>query len=278
MAAVAFLCALAAPHVGLFRRLELTTWDIRLRLRGERPIHPALATVEIDDETVFARTRITGRSRATDTRVLVNGLQRDSVRAIGFDLLFAGPDINEPPPGTPITNDQLLAAVLARDPRVVNGFYLTLQEPDRSSLRLTASAYDPRQSTWQRFTMPLPDGVRLLSTTDEAQFDIDREITDSTYAFGHVALSQDDDGTTRALPLLIEHQGRAFPVPLVAARGARAGRRLAGHPLCERARRAAVSARTRAHPRRWQRAGAHQLSGAGQRVQDRAVASIGLPR
>jgi len=37
VAAVAFLCALAAPHIGLFRRLELTTWDIRLRLRGQRP-------------------------------------------------------------------------------------------------------------------------------------------------------------------------------------------------------------------------------------------------
>jgi CHASE2 domain-containing sensor protein len=209
VAAVAFLCALAAPHVGLFRRLELTTWDIRLRLRGERPIHPALATVEIDDPTVFTNHNQWPFAR-DQYAVLVNGLQRDRVRAIGFDLLFAGPDVNEPPLGTPITNDQLLAAVLARDPRVVNGFYMTLQEPDHGA-PAESLAYDPHQPAWKRFTMPLPEGVHLLSTTEEAQFDIDREIADSTFAFGHVALSQDDDGTTRALPLLIEHQGRAFP-------------------------------------------------------------------
>jgi len=211
VAAAAFVCALAAPHIALFRRLEQTTWDIRLRLRGERPVHPALATIEIDDQSLQANGNQWPLPR-DQYAVLVNGLQKAGVRAVGFDLLFAGPDINEPPPGTPISNDELFAAVIARDPRVVAGFYMQLQAPDRPGAPAAGSpTADPRMASWRRFTMPLPTGVQLLSSVTDAQFDLDKDIAESTFAVGHVGLSQDDDGTARALPLLMEHEGRAFP-------------------------------------------------------------------
>src|SRR5690348_3940214 len=129
LAALSFACALVAPYVGLFVRLELTTEDMRLRLRGSRPVHPALLTVEIDKKTLeyfkfkwpFPRDQYA---------VLFNGLKEAGVRGVGVDLLFLGPDINPPVAGSRITNDELVAAVIDGDPRFVNGFYFPLKEAD----------------------------------------------------------------------------------------------------------------------------------------------------
>lgn len=210
LAAVSFGIALIAPHIGLFQRLELTTEDIRLRMRGERPIHPAIATVEIDERSL-ARYHNTWPFARDYYALLLNGIRNSGARVIGMDLLFIGPDINAPVDGQPITNDQLLAAVIARDPRIINGFYFPLRSPDGHDLAPPESlTVDPRRHVWQRFTMPLPEGVSLLRST-EVLFDMQEEIAESTFAVGHVGLSQDADATIRALPLLIEHQGRAFP-------------------------------------------------------------------
>ncbi len=210
LAAVAFAFALAAPHIGLFQKLELTTEDIRLRLRGQRPIHPAILTVEIDEHSL--RHNLNMWPFARDFYALLfNGLRNAGARVIGVDLLFIGPDINAPADGGPITNDQLLAAVIARDPRIINGFYFPLEESDGKNLAPPESVtVDARRRIWQRFTMPLPDGFHLLRATD-VPFDMEEEIAESTHAVGHVALSQDVDATIRALPLLIEQKGRAFP-------------------------------------------------------------------
>ena len=210
LAAIAFGFALLVPHIGLFQRLELTTEDIRLRLRGPRPIHPAIVTIEIDEETLhhYGNTWPFARDYYA---LLLNGLRGAEPRVVGMDLLFIGPDINAPADGQAITNDQLLAAVIARDPHVVNGFYFPLTQPDKKALAPRESVtVDPRRRVWQRFTMPVPDGVSLLKSTNPV-FDMEEEIAESSYAVGHVGLSQDVDGTIRALPLLIEHEGRAFP-------------------------------------------------------------------
>jgi CHASE2 domain-containing sensor protein len=212
LAAVAFaFSALLAPHIGLFQRLELTTEDIRLRLRGERPIHPAIVTIEIEEKTLF-HYRNTWPIPRDQYALLFNGLKNAGARVVGVDLLFIGQDINNPPiEGNPITNDQLLAAVIARDPRIINGFYFPLIEPDGHDLApIESLTIDPRRRIWQRFTMPLPDGVDLLHTTD-VPFDMEEEIAESSYAVGHVGLFQDVDNTIRSLPLLVNYRGRAFP-------------------------------------------------------------------
>ena len=212
LAAVSFVfSALVAPHIGLFQRLELTTEDIRLRVRGERPIHPAIVTVEIEERTLF-HYRNTWPIPRDQYALLFNGLKNAGARVVGVDLLFIGPDINNPPvEGNPITNDQLLAAVIARDPRIINGFYFPLIEPDNRDLAPEKSlTIDPRRRIWQRFTMPLPDGVDLLHTTD-VNFDMEPEVAESSSAVGHVGLFQDVDNTIRSLPLLVDYRGRAFP-------------------------------------------------------------------
>ena len=210
LGALSFTCALLAPHVGLFQRLELTTEDMRLRLRGQRPLHPAILTIEIEEKTL-ERFELKWPFPRDQYAVLFNGLKTSGARAVGVDLLFLGPDVNPPVPGNRITNDQLLAAVIDRDPRIVNAFYFPLQEADGRDLAPRKGvATEPGQETWERFTTDLPDGVTLLRTTD-VPFDMEKDIADATAEVGHVGLFQDVDGTIRALPLLIDYHGRAWP-------------------------------------------------------------------
>ncbi len=44
-ALAAFILSLFVPYIGVFRKLELTTQDARLRLRGKRPLSPAIALI-----------------------------------------------------------------------------------------------------------------------------------------------------------------------------------------------------------------------------------------
>jgi CHASE2 domain-containing sensor protein len=210
VAALAFAFALIAPHIGLFERLELTTQDIRLRLRGQRPVHPAIVTVEIDEGSLDKYENAWPLARDYYA-LLINGLRNSGARVIGMDLLFVGPDITSPVESD-ITNDQLLSAVIARDPRIINGFYFPLLAPNgREPNPAESLSVDSKRRLWQRFTMPLPEGVALLSTPEAVTFDMQEDIAESSAAVGHVGLSQDTDGTIRALPLLINHHGRAFP-------------------------------------------------------------------
>src|SRR5690348_4583346 len=210
LAALSFACALVAPHVGLFQRLELTTEDMRRRLRGQRPVHPAMLTVEIEKNTLRRYHNVWPFPR-DQYALLFNGLRDAGARVVGVDLLFIGPDINPAVEGNPISNDQLLAVILARDPRFVNGFYFPLEERDGRDLVAAESvAVDPQRRVWNRFTMPLPDGVSLLHTTD-VLFNMEPELAESSAAVGHVGLFQDVDNTIRGLPLLVNYQGRAWP-------------------------------------------------------------------
>jgi CHASE2 domain-containing sensor protein len=210
LGALSFACALVAPHIGLFQRLELTTEDMRLRLRGQRPVHPAIVTVEIEKESLKAF-KFKWPFARDQYAVLFNGLKNAGARAVGVDLLFLGPDVNPPVPGTKITNDQLLAAVIDRDSRIVNAFYFPLVMADGHDLAPRESlTIDPGQATWARFTTNLPDGVDLLRTTN-VPFDMEKDIADATADVGHVGLFQDVDGTIRALPLMIDYHGRAWP-------------------------------------------------------------------
>jgi CHASE2 domain-containing sensor protein len=210
LGALSFACALLAPYVGLFQRLELTTEDMRLRLRGQHPVHPAIVTVEIEKESLKPY-HFKWPLPRDQYAVLFNGLREAGARVVGVDLLFLGPDVNPSVPGNPISNDELLAAVLANDGRFVNAFYFPLEMADGKDLVARESlATDPDQARWERFTTELPDGVHLLRATN-VPFDMQRDIADATAEIGHVGLFQDVDGTIRALPLLIDYRGRAWP-------------------------------------------------------------------
>jgi CHASE2 domain-containing sensor protein len=211
VAAAAFGLSLLLPYIGVFRRLELATQDQRLRLRGERPVHPGVALVEIDEASLAAYGNSWPLPR-DQYALLLNDLKDRGARTVGMDLLFVGPDRYKPESPDQPTNDEILAFVIARDPRVVNGIYFPLSDPQGRAQPAAAggASPDPDRERWWRFTEALPDRVPLMRSVNPT-FDLEPVIADSTAAVGHVALYQDLDGVSRAVPLLINHRGRAFP-------------------------------------------------------------------
>ena len=91
------------------------------------------------------------------------------MKAIGIDLLFVGDDKYKPADGDEVTNDRILAAVIGRDPRVVNGVYFPLLDPVAGD-RPEGQSLDPLRGQWLRFTAPLPENVELIRTV-EANFE-----------------------------------------------------------------------------------------------------------
>jgi serine phosphatase RsbU (regulator of sigma subunit) len=205
----AFLLSLFVPYIGVFKKLELTTQDARLRLRGKRPLSPAIALIEIDENSLRAYQNSWPIPR-DQYALLLSALAEQDVKALGIDLLFVGDDKYKAPESDLPTNDQVLAAVIARDARVINGVYFPLLDPSDEGTPAESMSVDPLRSQWLRFTAPLPKGIRLVRTVD-ANFDMQEEIADSTAMVGHVSLYQDVDGVVRSVPLLVNHQGRAFP-------------------------------------------------------------------
>ena len=90
-AAIAFLASLVVPYVGVFQKLELTTQDVRLRLRGERPLDPSIALIEIDEESLKRYSNSWPIAR-DQYALLLSGLQEIEVKSVGIDLLFVGDD------------------------------------------------------------------------------------------------------------------------------------------------------------------------------------------
>ncbi|MGH7725783.1 MAG: SpoIIE family protein phosphatase [Candidatus Eiseniibacteriota bacterium] len=208
--ALAFAVSLVVPFVGVAKRLELATQDLRLRLRGERPVHPGISIIAIDEPSLKAYGNSWPIAR-DQYAVLLADLKDRGVRSVGMDLLFVGPDKIKPQNPDEPTNDEILAAVIARDPRIVNGVYFPLTEADGQNLvPIESLTVDPLRSLWLRFTTDLPAGVELMRSAN-TNFDLEEIIAESTAVVGHVGLYQDVDGVSRAVPLFINHQGRAFP-------------------------------------------------------------------
>ncbi len=209
-ALAAFILSLFVPYIGVFRKLELTTQDARLRLRGKRPLNPAIALIEIDEVSLRKYQNQWPISR-DQYALLLSALAEQDVKALGIDLLFVGDDKYKESDSAMPTSDELLAAVISRDPRVINGVYFPLVAPNSQAASDEGTPVDSLRARWLRFTAPLPAGIELVGTDKDATFDMQENILESTVAVGHVSLYQDVDGVVRSVPLLINHRGRAFP-------------------------------------------------------------------
>ncbi len=216
-AAIAFLGSLVVPHVGVFQKLELTTQDVRLRLRGQRPLDPSLALIEIDEQSLKKYQNSWPIARH-QYALLLSGLRDAEVKTVGIDLLFVGNDKYAPEDPSLPTNDVFLAAVIARDSAIINAVYFPLAEKKGNGLAPDESlAVDPLRSTWLGFTAPLPHNISLLRSY-QLNFEMQEDIVAASASVGHVSLYQDVDGVTRSLPLVVNHQGRMFPsLPLLMA-------------------------------------------------------------
>ncbi|MEO6461833.1 MAG: CHASE2 domain-containing protein, partial [Candidatus Eisenbacteria bacterium] len=209
-ALAAFVLSLFVPYIGVFRKLELTTQDARLRLRGKRPLSPAIALIEIDEDSLREYQNQWPIPR-DQYALLLSALAEQDVKALGIDLLYVGDDKYRESDSTTPTSDELLAAVIDRDPRVINGVYFPLVAPTMGATADGGTEVDSLRSRWLRFTAPLPTGIELVGIKKDATFDMQEDILESTVAVGHVSLYQDVDGVVRSVPLLINYRGRAFP-------------------------------------------------------------------
>lgn len=83
------LFAFGAPLIDL---IELKTYDLRFRSRGQLPASPAIALAMVDEKSLDAEGRWPWpRARLA---ALVNRLSQDGARVIGFDIGFFEPDEN----------------------------------------------------------------------------------------------------------------------------------------------------------------------------------------
>ena len=209
-AAIGFFGSLVVPHVGVFQKLEFATQDASLRLRGQRPLDPSIALIEIDEPTLDAYNNSWPIAR-DQYALLLSALQEAGVKTVGMDLQFVGDDKYKPEDPALPTNDAILAMVVARDPAILNGVYFLLRDPNGNPLAPAESlTLDPLRASWLRFTAPLPKGIELVRSVD-TNFEMQEEIADSSAAVGHVSLYLDFDGVVRSVPLVINHQGRMFP-------------------------------------------------------------------
>src|SRR5215510_6648462 len=102
--------------------LELKTYDLRLRSRGQVRPFPAFVLAVIDEKSLATEGRWPWpRSKLA---ALVDILSRDGARVIGFDMAFLEPDENS-------QNDLALAnAIKHSSAAVVLGYFFHMSEAD----------------------------------------------------------------------------------------------------------------------------------------------------
>src|SRR5256885_1248388 len=90
--AVVAIAAIGVPvlwqSVGAFDRLELSTIDARLSVRGEHAPNPHVVFVGVDSKTLSAFGQTVRRS--VQARV-IDRLHRAGARVIAYDIRFQGP-------------------------------------------------------------------------------------------------------------------------------------------------------------------------------------------
>ena len=102
--------------------LELKTYDLRLRSRGQMQPFPAVVLAVIDDKSLATEGRWPWpRSKLA---ALVDMLSRDGARVIGFDMAFLEPDEN------PQSDLALAHAMQQSSAAVVLGYFFFLRPAD----------------------------------------------------------------------------------------------------------------------------------------------------
>jgi CHASE2 domain-containing sensor protein len=201
LAAVVFAVALVLPRIPFFETLELNTQDLRLRTRGERPVHPDVAVIEIEAQTIAGYRNAWPFPRDQYALILA-ALDAWGAKAVGVDLWFSGRDRYDD------ANDTTLAAVTAQAPSVIHALYLPLALPARGAAADGgAPAPDP---LLDRLFVPAPRGARLM-TSVSGQIEMPTVLLDEVRSLGHIALAWGADNVCRYAPLLVDHRGRLVP-------------------------------------------------------------------
>lgn len=229
LVSVLLVAALYVRHPRTLSLIDLRIYDHLLRTNAANTPHPALAIVDIDEDSL----RRLGQWPWPRHRIarLVDRLNQAGAVVVGLDILFAEPDRTSPQrilsdletsfgpyleetpsiqgvPDILRDNDQLLAQTLATGPYVL-GYAFRFDAPAQATQTVSSVpsvGLVTRSLTPQLVMAP----EKLLPTA--------REITPplailarAAPASGYFTTRTDPDGTVRRVPLLVRFNGKAYP-------------------------------------------------------------------
>jgi adenylate cyclase len=238
---MALVGALFAVGVPIFDLVELKTYDLRVRSRGDRPPASAIALVVIDEKSLDTEGRWPWpRSKIA---ALVDVLSRDGAKVIGFDIGFSEPDENSElalvrelgrrVDRLGIRDERLSAFIgereraadndlaLARAIRssrapVVLGYFFHMSQADlayefepaeieRRLKRLAASKY-PLVAFRQGSSMDSAPFIRAYAPEPNLE-----ALSEVAASAGYFSVTSDPDGVVRWVPLVIRGGEEVFP-------------------------------------------------------------------
>jgi len=190
-------------RVPFFEVAEYKTQDLRLRTRGQLPVHPDVVVIEIDGHTLDKYENEWPFTR-DQYAFLLKELQDWGAKTVGVDLWFSGRDKESD------ANDDLLAAITAQSPSVIHAVNLPLSLPSARSSAAGGDSGAP-DSLALRLFKPLPTNIRLLTAVNDQSIDLPPVLLESVNSLGHIGLAWGADNVSRYAPLEVEYKGSAVP-------------------------------------------------------------------
>lgn len=198
MLALLGLAVLAVLHAGgLFNLPDLKLRDLAFRLRGERTASDKIAIVEVDDATVSA---YGGWPLSRDVyALLLVALEEAGAAAVGFDLLFLGPDQHDS------RYDAVLASVTSGSPNVVHAVAFLSSAPSGGPATGTAEGENllALHGAANGDALAVPEATSVSLPYED--------LVGAARAIGHTTVSVDADGAVRRLPPFIRYRGGVYP-------------------------------------------------------------------
>ncbi len=141
MAGSGLLLFLLLYLLGVVERLELLTYDLRFRARGERPADAPIVIVAIDDESFAALDQNVRTWPRAEYARLIDAIAAGSPAVIGVDVAWASP-------GTDAGGDEVLARSLElANPVILAGLIeVREQRPQTTTLQSQEPTTEPQVS------------------------------------------------------------------------------------------------------------------------------------
>jgi len=211
MVVVGLLLFVLLAQIGIIERLELAVYDLRFRVRGERPSEVPVVIVAINDESFTVLDQnIRTWPRAEYAR-LIDAIAAGSPAVIGVDIAWTHA-------GTDAGGDEVLAQSLNRASRVILTSFIEHQGGE-------GYEYD-RYAAPVEFLAEAADGVGLVNLAQDLDGVIRRVVLHRFYnnvwhpAFGYAVVQAYQElpistGTSRLSDMLINFRGGPNTFPTV---------------------------------------------------------------
>ena len=181
----------------LLEESELTTLDLRFKLRGPREPSPEVAIIFIEDRDIKA---IGSWPWTRDYyATLIQVLKESGVSALGFDILFLDP--SEHP-----ECDRYLVQATKKAANVYHTGFFELSKSEFPG----EEGNVPSQERLKRFSLPAPTGSDQFYHSSSASLPI-ANLAYAAKGLGTINLPPDSDGTSRRIPLFIRSGERLYP-------------------------------------------------------------------